>query len=130
MNTTLAEAYFDTLAGSYDAATAYLTSNRTTGRIRRLARRTRANFIPGSQVPKPEPVKLVAKLARLPLVKLHRRLHQAARRAAQAKYLLAKLGEVSAFRPAVQAEQDRQILLANQINAELKTRALRAEGKL
>lgn len=77
--------------------------------------------------PIPEAVKLLRKFSRLPMVKLGRRLNQAARKAASAKYLLSKLYEGSPFRVDLQKEQDRQIFIVKQINAEIMVRNFRAQ---
>lgn len=108
-------------------AKAYLATFRTTGKMRRLARRFCAVVTPHTPQPIPEAVKILHKCAKLPMIKLGRRLKQAARRAATAKNLLARLYEGSPFRPSLQAEQDKQLFICKQINAEIMVRNFRAQ---
>lgn len=68
-------------------------------------------------------VKIALKLERLTIYQLIRRLKQSARRAATAKYLLAKMSPDSKFRPGILAEQTHQLGIMKQVQAELQVRA-------
>lgn len=67
-------------------------------------------------------VKTALKLQKLSLAQLLRRRAQSARRAATAKYLLAKMDPGSRFRPSIAAEQTYQLGVLKQVNAEITVR--------
>lgn len=67
-------------------------------------------------------VKVALKLEALPIVKLFRRLHQACRRAATCRYILAKIHPGSKFIASLNAEQTHQLSLCKQISAEITVR--------
>lgn len=81
-------------------------------------------------VPRAEPVRLALKCRTLTMRQLGRRLSQFARRAATAKYILAKMTTYSPFRSRVQATQDGNLAAFKQVDAEVDARLLAVKGKL
>lgn len=67
-------------------------------------------------------VKVALKLEALPMVKLIRRLKQAARRASTCKHILLDLAHDSKFTQGLVAEQIHQLSLCRQISAEISVR--------
>lgn len=93
-----------------------------TSKLRRAFLSNRGKDVSTAADAAPEAIKTARKLAALPLAKVIRRLHQTARRAASARYILDKLAKGSKFRPPLEKEQDRQISIFRQVVAELQHR--------
>lgn len=95
-----------------------------TGNTRRRLQRSRGfalslGVYQASIIPE---VKSALKLEALPIAKLFRRLKQACRRAATAKYLLLEISPGSKFAAGIVAEQIHQLSLCRQIQAEISVR--------
>jgi hypothetical protein len=93
------------------------------GRNRRVLKAGLEHLLLRPQTPPIDPaVKLALKLQRLTIHQLLRRRAQSARRAATAKYILAKMSPDSKFSPPVEAEQIHQLGILKQVNAEITVR--------
>jgi len=103
--------------------------HRTSGSARRIAKRaTFQTLLLFPDKPVRREIKLALKLQSLPLVKVFRRQRQFARRASTALHLLRKMAEKSPFRPGMEDAHRNWIGAFKQATAEIKARALTAEG--
>ena len=80
--------------------------------------------------PRPWPIKLAEKLAKLTLKQVGRRRAKFARRASTAKHLLAKLLEGGRTASQVILVQDMNLAAFKQANAELEARRLHAQDQI
>jgi len=93
-----------------------------TGKVLRAARRATWKVQIPSQAPKDGMVRLTEKLSRYSAGRLSRFIQQSARRASTAKHLLAKLHELSVFRPALLAQQKHNLISFVAASAEMDNR--------
>ena len=102
-----------------------------TNRMRKNMKAERAFIVtPETKESVKDELKLLRKLEVLPINKVLRRLKQYARRSSTARHLLEKMSKSSPFRRALELDQLHNVNSFRQTVAELKARALKAQGRL